>query len=146
MAVGRPERSGRSTKAKSVDRGDVHVRAAAVCRFVRGGVRGVILGCCQVLLAFAEEPLSHCPAAGVRDVGDVFSRLRRWHRRLRAGAASSPACRSGYAVTIRYIEGLLIIPIAAAPVSMVRYDCLLFDASWRPYCTWLAIAIAGAPF
>ena len=105
-------------------------------------MRALIFGCCQVLLAFAEQPLSHGPALACVTWGMYF--LLRWWQTASSWRGILAGLLLGYAVTIRYTEGLLIIPIAAVLISMVRYD--VRSTRWWSLGAWLAIAIAGVLF
>ncbi|CAN5473208.1 hypothetical protein BH09PLA1_BH09PLA1_32750 [soil metagenome] len=105
---------------------------AAVCG-------AMIFGCCQVLLSFAEQPLSHGPALACVTWGMYF--LLRWWQTASAWRGILAGLLLGYAVTIRYTEGLLLIPIAAVLISMVRYD--VRATRWWSLSAWLAIGITG---
>ncbi|MBC8107426.1 MAG: glycosyltransferase family 39 protein, partial [Anaerolineae bacterium] len=99
----------------------------------------MIFGCCQVLLSFAEQPLSHGPALACVTWGMYF--LLRWWQTASIWRGILAGLFLGYAVTIRYTEGLLILPVAAVLISMVAYDAR--STRWWSLGAWLAIAIAG---
>ena len=71
----------------------------------------MILACCQVLLSFAEQPLSHGPALCMVTWGMYF--LLRWWQTESIWRGTLAGLCLGYAVSIRYTEGLLLIPLAA---------------------------------
>ena len=112
-------------------------------RQVAGSFAGVcgalIMGTCQVMLAYCEQPLSHSPALACVTWGMYFL-YRYWQTASSWRGIIAGLCL-GYAVTIRYTEGLLIIPIAAVLISMVRYD--LRSTRWWSLVGWMAIGIGG---
>lgn len=92
-------------------------------RAIAGSYMGILgmllLGVNSTMLALANNPNSHAPALAFVTWG-MFLLLRFWQtasvwRGLLAGFLL------GFAVTIRYSEGLLLAPMMLAIVSMIRY-------------------------
>jgi hypothetical protein len=107
------------------------------------GLMGMmVLACSQVVLSFAEQPLSHGPAMAAVCWGMYF--LLRWWQTASWWRGILAGLCLGFAVTTRYTEGLLLIPIAAAMVAMVRYD--VRETRWWTLGVWLAIAFVGLYF
>jgi hypothetical protein len=94
------------------------------------GVMGmVLLGMNTVMLALANNPNSHASCTAFV-VWGMFMLLRWWQtgaiwRGLLAGFLL------GFAVTIRYTEGLLILPLGVAVLSVLPYRQILKVSWWR---------------
>ncbi len=98
----------------------------------------VLLGTSQVMLSLADNPNSHaaCTAA---IVWGMFLLVRWW----RSGNLVSGALAGfliGYAFTIRYTEGLLVIPVAIACLTRVRWG------HWAPWTLASAVGAAAGSF
>jgi hypothetical protein len=93
-----------------------------------------------VALVLSNNSNSHAAALGFTTWGILFliwwMRYGSWWRGLIAGLLL------GYAVTIRYTEGLLMLPIAAAVLTSIRYERAR-DIRWWAAGIWIALAIVG---
>ena len=93
----------------------------------------IVLGTSQVMLSLADNPNSHA-ACTAFIVWGMFLLVRWWQTgSIWQGAVAGFLI--GYAFTIRYTEGLLVIPIAIACLTRVRWG------HWSP---WLLASAAGA--
>lgn len=97
----------------------------------------MILGCSQVVLSYANQPLSHGPAMFAVTWGMYF--LLTWWMKGSIWRGVCAGLLLGYAVTTRYTEGLLVIPVAAAALAMISYD--RSSIRWWSLSAWL---LAGA--
>ncbi len=103
-------------------------------RTVAGSFMGIlgmlVLGINYVTLMLANMPWSHAPALCFATWG-MFLLLRWWQ----SGAIWRGALAGfllGYAVTIRYTEGVLLLPLLMAALLTIR---------WRHRATWLRAAV-----
>jgi hypothetical protein len=104
-------------------------------------VLGMLLMVCNpVALVLANNSNSHAAAMAFTCWGILFllwwMRYGGWWRGLIAGLLL------GCAVTIRYTEGLLVLPIAAAMLTSIRYEKLR-AIRWWAMGLWIALAITG---
>ena len=112
-------------------------------RLVAGSFAGfmgmMILAFSQCVLQFADQPMSHGPSMCCVTWGMYF--LLSWWQRGTSWRAILAGLFLGYAVTTRYTEGLLVLPLAATMVTMIRYDRR--SVRWWSMSLWLAAALAG---
>jgi Dolichyl-phosphate-mannose-protein mannosyltransferase len=100
----------------------------------------ILMAANPVALVLSNNSNSHAAAMGFTTWGILFliwwMRYGSWWRGLIAGFLL------GYAVTIRYTEGLLILPIAAAVLTSMRYERPR-EIRWWAAGIWIALAIIG---
>jgi hypothetical protein len=99
----------------------------------------MILGCSQVVLSYANQPLSHGPAMFAVTWGMYF--LLTWWVTGSIWRGICAGLLLGYAVTTRYTEGLLAIPIGAAALAMISYD--RSSIRWWSLSAWLVACAIG---
>ncbi len=98
----------------------------------------ILLGTSQVMLSLADNPNSHA-ACTACIVWGMFLLVRWWQTgSLWQGALAGLLV--GYAFTIRYTEGLLVIPVAIACLTRVRWR------HWAPWTLASAVGAAGVAF
>src|SRR3954468_4541973 len=102
-------------------------------------LRTMMLGCSQVVLSYANQPLSHGPAMFAVTWGMYF--LLSWWQKGSLWRGVCAGLLLGYAVTTRYTAGLLVIPVAAAMIAMVSYD--RSTIRWWSLTAWLVAAVIG---
>jgi hypothetical protein len=97
----------------------------------------ILIATNPVALVLANNSNSHAPALAFASWGILFlmwwMRYGGWWRGLIAGLLL------GYTVTIRYTEGLLILPIAAAVLTSIRYKPGRMIAWWA-VAVWIVVA------
>jgi hypothetical protein len=100
----------------------------------------ILMATNPVSLVLANNSNSHAPALAFGCWGILFllwwMRYGTWWRGFIAGLLL------GYAVTIRYTEGLLILPIAAAVLTSIRYP-RGSEIRWWAICTWIILIVTG---
>ncbi|MGH7179646.1 MAG: glycosyltransferase family 39 protein, partial [Tepidisphaeraceae bacterium] len=99
----------------------------------------MVLMTSQVTLAYTDNPLSHGPGMFTVIWGMYFL-IRFWQ----SGAVWRGALAGfllGYAVMIRYTEGLLVLPVAAVLLCMMRYHTAA--GVWWRLIVWLAVGAAA---
>ncbi len=112
--------------------------ARAVAGSFAAVMAAVLLGTSQVMLSLADNPNSHASCTACIIWG-MFLLVRWWQTgSLWQGAASGFLI--GYAFTIRYTEGLLVIPIAIACLTRIRWG------HWAPWLLSSAVVAVGAAF
>jgi 4-amino-4-deoxy-L-arabinose transferase-like glycosyltransferase len=92
-----------------------------------------VLGTSQVMLSLADNPNSHA-ACTACIVWGMFL-LVRWWQTGSVWQGIGAGFLIGYAFTIRYTEGLLVIPVAIACLSRIR---------WRHWVPWALSSALGA--
>jgi hypothetical protein len=107
--------------------------------FALGGV--LVLSSSPVTMVYANTPNSHAMALCAVTWG--MAMLFRWQRRGGIGVATGAGALLGYAATIRYTEGLLIVPIALVLLQRFRGDRY---GSVAVVCAWAAPVIALLAF
>jgi len=100
----------------------------------------ILMGTNPVVLTFANNPNSHAASLAVLTLG-VWMLVRWWQtasvwRGLLAGLFL------GYAVSIRYTEGLMLLPLGVAVAAMIGYRPLRELPWWRA-AVWAAAVVAG---
>jgi hypothetical protein len=100
----------------------------------------LLMACNPVSLVLANNSNSHAAAMAFTCWGMLFllwwMRYGGWWRGFIAGLLL------GYAVTIRYTEGLLILPIAAAMLTSMRHE-RGSKIRWWAVATWIVLFVAG---
>jgi len=86
----------------------------------------IVLACGQTTLQLAEVPNSHAPALAFTLWGMYL--LICWWTRGRIITGLTAGICLGYAVTIRYSEGLLLAPLLTAVLLTIRWK------HWQSYC------------
>ena len=98
----------------------------------------VLLGTSQVMLSLADNPNSHA-ACTACIIWGMFLLVRWWQTgNLFQGALAGFLI--GYAFTIRYTEGLLVIPVAIACLTRIRWG------HWAPWTLASAVGAAAVSF
>jgi hypothetical protein len=96
-----------------------------------GGILAMLtVGCSPVTLELTNNPNSHATTLFCVTWGMFL--LIRWWQAGGAWRASLAGLLMGYAVTIRYTEGMLVLPILLVA---------LFNLNWRNKCSWIETAM-----
>jgi 4-amino-4-deoxy-L-arabinose transferase-like glycosyltransferase len=112
--------------------------ARAVAGSFAAVLAAIVLGTSQVMLSLADNPNSHASCTACIIWG-MFLLVRWWQTgSIWQGIASGFLI--GYAFTIRYTEGLLVIPIAIACLTRIRWG------HWVPWLLASAVGAAGVAF
>ena len=100
----------------------------------------ILIATNPVSLVLANNSNSHAPALAFTCWGILFllwwMRHGGWWRGLIAGVLL------GYALTIRYTEGLLVLPIAAAMLTSIRYKPA-HEIRWWAASAWVGAIVVG---
>jgi hypothetical protein len=115
-----------------------------ISRLLAGSFAGllamILLGTCPLVLILTNNPNSHALSLCCI-VWGMYALLKWWG----SGAwwlGLIAGFLLGYAVTIRYTEGLLLLPLAIAGLTMIRYRPAWLVQWWRAGVWMLAAAIA----
>lgn len=109
-------------------------------REIAGSFAGVLsqllLAANPIMLSMANNPWSHAPALGFTVAGMAF--LVWWWRYDGLWRGAIAGFLLGYAVMIRYTEGLLLLPMAVVALSKVRWrDWRSYARCATPLLSWL---------
>ena len=112
--------------------------ARSIAGSFAGVMAAVLLGTSQVMLSLADNPNSHA-ACTACIVWGMFL-LVRWWQTGSIWQGVLAGLLVGYAFTIRYTEGLLVLPIAVACLTRIRWG------HWTPWVLASGIGAAGVSF
>ena len=107
--------------------------ARAVAGSFAAVLAAALLGTSQVMLSLADNPNSHASCTAVTVWGMFL--LVRWWQTGSVWQGTLAGLLIGYAFTIRYTEGLLVIPVAVACLTRLR---------WRHWTPWVLASAVGA--
>ena len=112
--------------------------ARAVAGSFAGVMAAVLLGTSQVMLSLADNPNSHAACTAVIVWGMYL--LVRWWTTGSVWQGMLAGLLIGYAYTIRYTEGLLVLPVAIACLTRIRWR------HWSPWAMSAALVAFAAAF